>query len=226
MGSPHESKKIEWRTNILPQKTRRALEFLSAQNWMKHDDWYLAGGTAFALYEVYRTSFDLDFFYPRKHFNLARLLSAISGSEWEVDVAEEGTVYASLFGAKVSFIAYPFFVPKQRPQWFGTIRVLQPRDIAVMKIIAVSQRGRKRDFIDLYWYAKNRGSLVDILSRLPEQYPTVAHDYHHILKSFMYFEDAEQDPMPKLFFKATWREVKAYFQREVPRIAKEFLRLP
>jgi len=226
MESPHESKKIEWHTDILPLKTRRALEFLSTQDWIKQDDWYLAGGTAFALHEGYRVSLDLDFFYPRKNFNLTSLLSSLSGDEWEVNIAEEGTVYASLLGAKVSFIAYPFFVYKQKPQWFGTIRVLQPRDIAVMKIIAVSQRGRKRDFVDLYWYAKNRGSLVDILSRLPEQYPTVAHDYHQILKSFMYFEDAEQDPMPKLFFNTTWREIKTYFRREVPRIAKELLKLP
>jgi hypothetical protein len=41
----------------------------------------------------------------------------------------------------------------------------------------------------------------------------------------MYFEDAEQDPMPKIFFKATWGEIKKYFQREVPRITKEFLGL-
>ena len=94
-----------------------------------------------------------------------------------------------------------------------------------MKVIAISQRGRKRDFVDFYWYCKNRESLTDVLHRLPAQYPTVAHDYHHILKSFMYFADAEEDPMPKIFFDVTWREIKKYFQQEVPRITKEFLGL-
>lgn len=105
------------------------------------------------------------------------------------------------------------------------VKILRPKDIAVMKIIAISQRGRKRDFVDLYWHIKNREPLADILLRLPAQYPAVAHDYHHILKSLLYFEDAEEDPMPKLYFQASWKEIKKYFQREVPRITKEFLGL-
>lgn len=94
-----------------------------------------------------------------------------------------------------------------------------------MKAIAISQRGRKRDFIDMYWYIKNQEPLGDVLRRLPDQYPSIVHNYHHILKSFMFFEDADQDPMPKIFFKTTWPEVKKYFRREVPRIAKELLGL-
>jgi len=217
-------KKIKWHTQILPRKTRQALEFLSTKDWIGQK-WYLAGGTALALYEAHRTSLDLDFFHPEKTFNLNRLLSYISGDEWNVDFAEEGTVFASVFGAKVSFIAYPFFIPKQTLQNFGAIYVLGARDIAVMKIIAISQRGRKRDFVDLYWYVINREPLSDILRRLPEQYPTVAHDYHHILKSLMYFEDANEDPMPKILFEAAWPGIKKYFEKEVPRITKEFLNL-
>ena len=64
-----------------------------------------------------------------------------------------------------------------------------------------------------------------MIRRLPDQYPTVAHDFHHILKSMMYFADAEADPMPTLFFKADWKTIKAYFQKVVPEITKELLRL-
>ena len=103
----------------------------------------------------------------------------------------EGTVYGRLLGAKISFIAYPFFRAKEPYAWYGNVRVLTPPDIAVMKIIAISQRGKKRDFIDLYWYVNNREPLIQILRRLPEQYPTVIHDYHHIIKSLMYFADAD-----------------------------------
>ncbi|MBI4128310.1 MAG: nucleotidyl transferase AbiEii/AbiGii toxin family protein, partial [Parcubacteria group bacterium] len=77
-----------------------------------------------------------------------------------------------------------------------TSHLLDIRDIAVMKIIVISQRGRKRDFVDLYWYAQHVEPLGAVLERLPDQYPTVAHDYHHILKSLIYFADAEEDPMP------------------------------
>ena len=224
MGSTNKAK-INWQLETLPKTTRQALDFLAAQEWLKQSVWYLAGGTAFALYEGHRTSLDLDFFYPKKSFNLAQLLTHLDKKQWTIDVAEEGTVYASFHQAKVSFIAYPFFTPKLPPNRYGAVRILQPKDIAVMKIIAVSQRGRKRDFVDLYWYLKKYESLGEVLLRLPRQYPTVAHDYHHILKSLMYFGDAEEDPMPKLFFNVTWKEIKTYFQREVPRTTKEFLQL-
>jgi len=152
-------------------------------------------------------------------------LRHFGNKQWRTSLAREGTVYGELAGAKISFIAYPFFLPKEPLLSYGAVRMLSPRDIAVMKIIAISQRGRKRDFVDLYWYCKNREPLLDVVRRLPAQYPAVAHDYHHILKALMYFEDAEADPLPRLFFDADWKRIKAYFRTEVPPVAKETLRL-
>jgi len=74
---------------------------------------------------------------------------------------------------------------------FGSIAILQPTDLAVMKIIALSQREKKRDFFDAYWLAQHIEPLEQTIKRLNAQYPSVAHDYHHILKSLVYFEDAE-----------------------------------
>lgn len=222
MESSHKIQS-EWRFETLPKATKNALDFLAKQKWLKGTRWYLAGGTALALYEGHRVSLGLDFFTPRKTFYSKDVLVELDDKDWKVYVAEAGTIYASFHSAKVSFIAYPFFIPKEKMAQYGNVKVLQPRDIAVMKIIAISQRGRKRDFVDLYWYVKNYESLSNIVARLPEQYPIVAHDYHHILKSLMYFQDAEIDLMPKLFFEADWKDIKRYFQREVPRVAKEFL---
>ena len=41
-------------TEALPQVTRKALKFLSGEVWLKKSDWYLAGGTALALFEGHR----------------------------------------------------------------------------------------------------------------------------------------------------------------------------
>lgn len=92
-----------------------------------------------------------------------------------------------------------------------------------MKIVAISQRGKKRDFFDLYWYVTHRELLIDVLKRLPDQYPTVAHDFHHIMKSLLYFADAENDRLPRLFFSTTWKQVKKFFEREVPRVTRQIL---
>lgn len=218
----NDEKIIVWHTDILPRATKKALDLLSHKKWLAKSNWYLAGGTALALFANHRQSLDLDFFTSEKSFSVEKLLRNLENLEWVSDITEPGTIYGKLCTAKVSFIAYPFFVPKEKPRWYGAVRVLSPRDIAVMKIIAISQRGKKRDFIDLFWYVHHCEQLAEVLKRLPEQYPTVAHDYHHILKSLIFFEDAEADPMPKLFFSADWKTIKAYFRREIPILVKKF----
>lgn len=218
--------KIIFHFEVLPPETKKALDFLSTQEWFGKTDWYLAGGTALALHVGHRKSVDLDFFIKDSRFDNIDLLDRLSLSgKLKTSLSKDNTIFTQLLGAKISFISYPFFVPKQSLTDYGAVKILQPIDIAVMKIIAVSQRGRKRDFFDLYWCAKNLEPLDETIKRLPEQYPSVAHNYHHILKSMMYFEDAEEDPAPEIFFKASWKEVKDFFKREIPIITKKLLLL-
>jgi predicted nucleotidyltransferase component of viral defense system len=180
--------------DILPTKTKKAFDFLSQQKWFKESSWYLAGGTALALQVGHRKSIDLDFFTQDKSFDANELLEHFTAEiDWRTDINKNNTIYGELFGAKISFIAYPFFSPVEKFLTYGSIKMLKPADIAVMKIIAISQRGKKRDFFDLYWLAHNGEVLEETISKLKNQYPFVAHDYHHILKSLVYFIDAEKD---------------------------------
>lgn len=215
---------IIWHTDVLPRRTKKALDFLSAKKWLKNSPWYLAGGTALALQTGHRSSVDLDFFSPKK-FNNNILLKSFDNDSWRTDISAEGTIYGTLLDAKVSFIFYPFFYPAKKPLNYGFIKILTPEDIAVMKIIAISQRGRKRDFFDLYWCAKNIAPLKEFILKLKTQYPSVAHDYHHILTSLVYFTDAETDPKPKINFNADWPQVKKFFIAEVSKITKEIINL-
>ena len=214
-----------WHYETLPRQTKKALDFLYKEEWLNKSNWYLAGGTALALQAGHRKSVDLDFFSEDRNFDEKKLLANFAeNSNLEIEVEEKNTIYAKLFGAKVSFIAYPFFIPKQEPLRHGTIRVLDRIDIGVMKITAISQRGRKRDFFDLYWCAHNVEPLENIIKRLKVQYPMVAHDYHHILKSMVYFEDAESDPEPEICFPADWKKVKKFFIKEIPTIAVKIMK--
>ena len=220
------AKQIKWHYETLPEQTKKALDFLSGEKWLKESKWYLAGGTALALQAGHRRSVDLDFFTEEKNFNEKWLVSYFADTEdWQPEVEEKNTIYGQLLKSRTSFIAYPFFVPKQEPLWHGSVRVLNKIDIAVMKITAISQRGRKRDFFDLYWCAKNLEPLEETIKKLPVQYPAVAHNYHHILKSLVYFEDAEGDPEPEIFFKANWDGVKQFFNSEIPIITKHVIGL-
>lgn len=200
----------------LPTATRRA--FLACIHWplWKQSGWYLAGGTALALQAGHRQSVDLDFFTTKNKFSertVERMLLATG--EWQTTYLENGTIYGVFMGAKMSLIAYPFFSPSKNEKRCGTMRLLSPEDIAAMKIVAISQRGRKRDFVDLYWYCQNRDSLASVVLRAMSQYPGQEKNTAHIIKSLSYFDDAEEDPMPTLFFRATWADIKQFFRQEV-----------
>jgi len=43
------SQKLNWHYETLPLKTKKALDFLSGEKWLKNSKWYLAGGTALAI---------------------------------------------------------------------------------------------------------------------------------------------------------------------------------
>ena len=40
----------------------------------------------------------------------------------------------------------------------------------------------------------------------------------HILKSLVYFKDAESNPMPKMIVHISWQEVKSFFKEEIRKI--------
>lgn len=209
--------------NHLPKATHNALDVLATQSWLKEKGWYLAGGTALALQCDHRVSVDLDFFTPDTDFDVEQIISALTKQRWTTSLREKGTLYGELKGAKISFISYPYFIPKQPFITHKSINIVDARDIAVMKIIAISQRGKKRDFFDLYWYIKHREPLIEVIKRLDVQYPNSSHNYHHIIKSLTYFEEAEEDPKPQIFFDASWEEVKKYFLVVVPNVADKLL---
>lgn len=222
----NSNEQLDFHFETLPRETKKALDFLSTKDWLKDSPWYLAGGTALALHAGNRKSFDLDFFSTEKSFENADVLREfISVKEWVTTSDRKNTIYGELFKAKVSFIAYPFFILKQKPKIYGSIKIISPLDISVMKILAISQRGKKRDFFDLYWCAHNIDTLENIVRKLPEQYPSVAHDFQHILKALVYYEDAEGDPNPEIFFDANWQKIKTFFNKEIPLIMKRVVGL-
>lgn len=167
----------------------------------------------------------MDFFSTAKDFNINLFKKKLlDTNHWQTTYEASGTLYGKYQNAKVSFIAYPFFKPSVR-QYCENIRILIPEDVAVMKIIAISQCGKKRDFIDLFWYLHHKEDALDqIFLRVVKQYPQ-EHNIPHILRSLVYFADAEADPMPEIFFDATWLQVKKYFQKEIPIVTKRVLKL-
>ncbi len=211
--------------DVLPRATQNAFLACASLPLFSSGDWYLAGGTALALQAGHRQSVDLDFFTLNKTFDEKKVAETLSKSgEWETTSIARGTLYGKFLKAKISLISYPFFTPTKPFLQAGTISIITPPNVAAMKIVAISQRGKKRDFVDLYWISQHVQSLGESIRQAEQQY-SVSQNPNHFLKSLTYFEDAESDPMPDLLFKTSWAEIKKYFRREVPIIARKIIGL-
>ena len=83
-----------------------------------------------------------------------------------------------------------------------------------MKIVAISGRGSRKDFVDLYAIVRTGVSLRECFSWLPRKYGEGRANTYHILKSLTYFEDAEREPLPVMLEPFEWEECKSLFVRE------------
>ncbi|MGH8567708.1 MAG: nucleotidyl transferase AbiEii/AbiGii toxin family protein, partial [Gammaproteobacteria bacterium] len=172
----------------------------------------LAGGTALALQLGHRISVDFDWFCPEEAlpFRLGgRFASLGLGLTPIQDTAH--TFECLLAGVRCSFFS---FRPRFEPPSVSLHRMpLAPvMDIGAMKLVAISQRGARKDFHDLFEVLTDR-SLADIAHRLRAMYTDPSPNPVHIAKSLVYFVDAEHDPEPRMLRGAQWAEVKAYFTR-------------
>lgn len=84
-----------------------------------------------------------------------------------------------------------------------------------MKIDAISTRGKKRDFIDLYFMCQKGITLKKLLSFYERKFGELNSNIIHIQKSLVYYIDADVEEMPKMIKKVKWEEVKVFFEKEV-----------
>ena len=98
------------------------------------------------------------------------------------------------------------------------------KDIAVMKINAISQRGKKRDFVDLYFILnENILTLKKIFNLYDKKHKLLKQNLFILIKSLAYFDNAEQDEIPEMIKPVNWSQVKKYFIEEQRKIAEALL---
>lgn len=195
----------------ISKTTSKNLELLGKLKILNHA--YLAGGTALALQIGHRVSYDLDFFTEKK-FRAQVFLKKISQIKtYTHGRIEWGTILGKLGDVKFSLFYYPYPLLGKTLRFKG-INIASIPDIAAMKIAAISERGARRDFIDLYFISQDI-SLLQIIDFYEQKYKKLASNLVHIKKSLVYFTDAEQEEMPEMLKGVSWKEVKKFFEREV-----------
>lgn len=166
-------------------------------------DLRLVGGTALSLQLGHRASVDIDLFGkfdPAKSFR-----KVLADKGHAVEGAESGDVQTLVVdGVKVDLVNYPY-------EWISDavgesgVKLAGLDDIVAMKLSAAANRGKKKDFIDIA-VLLDRFSLEEMFAKYQRKF--AVSEIAFALRGLTYFDDAEDDPMPKMFVPLTWNEVK------------------
>ncbi len=174
----------------------------------------LVGGTSLALQIGHRLSIDLDLF-THQDFSGEMILDALLPTYSLQPLTVTDTIFIIVAnGVKVDCVRfrYPFAFPLVH---IDGIRLADMRDIAPMKLDAVTKRGSKKDFVDMY-YLFDRFSPNEILTWYNNMFKHSTS--FHVIRSLTYFEDAEQTEMPVVFDKkVNWNAVKKRMEDVVRR---------
>jgi len=178
----------------------------------------LVGGTNLSLQLGYRLSVDIGLF-TNKPFDISGVKAAIGshfGNATKLDEMKQ-TLWYQINGVKTDIILheYPYLNPVIELEG---IRLLSIPDIIPMKLGALAGRGAKKDFWDI-------AELLDhyTIRQMLEFYKAkyTSDDVGFIVRSMVYFDDADIQSDPVSLKKTTWNSVKKKMQAAVKKYIAE-----
>lgn len=197
---------------------RSALDRLSKLPIMT--SFYLAGGSALGVHLAHRRSVDLDFFSrgPTADLGLVKVAVADCFDRVEVIAETDAALHLLCDGLPIDFVRYPYPLLEAPGEAFG-LGLAGLRDLAVMKLSAISHRGLRRDFWDLFEILQTGIALRECGQAYVDRFGVREADLYHVLKALTYFDDAEKDPaFPSGLDELRWGQIKAFFRKEAPKL--------
>jgi hypothetical protein len=205
--------------NAIAPETLGLISSLQEKEYLK--DFYLAGGTALALYWGHRKSIDIDLFCD-SGFDAGYLLEEIQQNfTFELFFTAPNTLKGAINKIKVDLIAhrYPYI---KSPVLMGDVKVLHEHDILAMKLNAISISGqRSKDFIDI-WYAFKKYQISDMIGFYMAKYNQT--EASHVLKSLIFFDDVDLADWPELLKDPhlKWDDIRNDIEKNVLRYINTF----
>ena len=172
----------------------------------------LVGGTALALQFGHRLSIDLDFFTTKVFDKELAKAELTDIGDWTTDSENKIGLRGQLNGIKMDFITYRY--PLLEPiVIIDAIRMLSQADISAIKLSAVTNRGAKKDFYDIFFLLR-RHSFAQLCNWYQSKFQT--NNLFMLLKSLTYFNDAELTETPVLLVDdVSWEMIKKTILQEV-----------
>ncbi len=168
----------------------------------------LVGGTSLALQLGHRISIDIDLFgtFDADEFEVYEKFNELGSV---IVIKKSKNIFINIINEiKVDVVRYPYpWIIK--PIITDKLLLASKEDIAAMKLAAITGRGSKKDFVDIYFLLQEFS-----LQQLFDFYDMKFHDGNRflVLKSLTYFEDAERDQMPKMLIDVDWKTVKTFIK--------------
>ena len=177
----------------------------------------LVGGTALALQLGHRVSVDLDIFGKWNYSDGLDAALATVGRVVRESGSQNGKMaFYYVDDVKVDCVSYEMYGWLDPAIEEEGVRIASVRDIAAMKINAVTNRGTRKDFVDVARLLEDH-PLHEIFGwyrmKYPDANPALA------MRSLAYFVDAETMPMPRMLIPFDWEESKDRIRAAVRKFA-------
>ena len=188
---------------------------------LRKSAYYLAGGTALAIYFGHRLSVDLDWFTSQNMGDALILAQKLrtAGFNFKTDQTAPGTLHGSIAKVRVTFLEFHYPLLKPLVHWKEMdCSLASLEDLACMKLSAIAQRGARKDFCDIYALGTKRFEFKEMLELYQRKFKI--QDISHVLYGVVYFDDAEKERMPKMLWDVKWAEIKKVIQGWVKEVEK------
>lgn len=193
---------------VVPELMELLRKLMKNENF---SNFYLVGGTSLALQIGHRNSIDIDLFGKQEIDSDLFIKLLNDFGKTEVLKSSRNILITDIAGIKVDFVNYQYQLLEKTLEIEG-IRMLSKKDIAAMKINAIAGRGSKKDFIDLYFLLEDF-TLREMIDFYLQKYFDGSE--FMVIKSLSYFEEANEQPEPKMFLDFEWDSCKQKIIEEV-----------
>ena len=181
---------------------------------------FMAGGSALALYLGHRESVDFDFFISGEFDANSVIRKLGKAGKYESTTLLEHSIIGQFNGIKISLFNYPYQKIEKGELFLG-VELASLEDIAAMKLDAITGRGTKKDYIDLYFLSREKFSFEKMFGYYDRKFIKLEENAFTLVKSMQYFVEADETEMPRMFKKVVWKDIKRYMQGEALRLSKQ-----